>query len=79
MNMKPDSREFSILTDAGYSGEEIILTNSLCVWADRIPDRISWNGTTAEKIASACCQMLLNQPDGLSEGLYAYVGWLFGR
>lgn len=23
--------------------------------------------------------MLLNQPDGLSEGLYAYVGWLFGR
>ena len=74
MNMKPDSREFSILTDAGYSGEEIILTNSLCVWADRIRDRISWNGTTAEKIASACCQMLLNQPDGLSEGLYAYVG-----
>lgn len=79
MNMKPDSREFSILTDAGYSGQEIILTNSLCVWADRIRDRISWNGTTAEKIASACCQMLLNQSDGLSEGLYAYVGWLFGR
>ena len=23
--------------------------------------------------------MLLNQSDGLSEGLYAYVGWLFGR
>ncbi len=79
MNMKPDSREFSILTDAGYSGQEIILTNSLCVWADRIRDRISWNGTTAEKIASACCQMLLNQSDGLPEGLYAYVGWLFGR
>ena len=79
MNMKPDSREFSILTDAGYSGQEIILTNSLCVWADRIRDRISWNGTTAEKNASACCQMLLNQSDGLSEGLYAYVGWLFGR
>lgn len=48
MNMKPDSREFSILTDAGYSGQEIILTNSLCVWADRIRDRISWNGTTAD-------------------------------
>lgn len=31
MNMKPDSREFSILLTAGYSMEEITLANSLAV------------------------------------------------
>ena len=38
MNMKPDSREFSVLTKAGYRCDEIILANSLAVWADRLPD-----------------------------------------
>ncbi len=41
MNMKPDSREFSVLTKAGYRCDEIILANSLAVWADRLPDRLS--------------------------------------
>lgn len=79
MNMKPDGREFSILKAAGYSSEEITMANSLFVWADRIPDRLSWNGTTAERIAAACCKMLLNRPEGLSEQLYEYAGWLLIR
>ena len=77
MNMKPDSREFSILLTAGYSMEEITLANSLAVWADRIPDRLSSKGIVAEKIAVACVRMLLNGPDGQPEEIYAYISWLF--
>lgn len=77
MNMKPDSREFSILLTAGYSMEEITLANSLAVWADRIPDRLSSKGIVAEKIAVACVRMLLNGPDGQPEDIYAYISWLF--
>lgn len=77
MNMKPDSREFSILLTAGYSMEEITLANSLAVWADRIPGRLSSKGITAEKIAAACVRMLLNCPDGQPEEIYAYISWLF--
>lgn len=77
MNMKPDSREFSILLTAGYSMEEITLANSLAVWADRIPGRLLSKGITAEKIAAACVRMLLNCPDGQPEEIYAYIGWLF--
>lgn len=76
MNMKPDSREFSILHTAGYSMEEITMANSLAVWADRIPDRLSAKGIAAEKIAAACVRMLLNGPDGQPEEIYAYIGWL---
>lgn len=54
MNMKPDSREFSVLTKAGYRCDEIILANSLAVWADRSADRLSSKSITAEKIATAC-------------------------
>ena len=67
MNMKPDSREFSVLHTAGYSMEEITMANSLAVWADRIPDRLSSKGIVAEKIAVACVRMLLNGPDGQPE------------
>lgn len=77
MNMKPDSREFSVLLTAGYSMEEITLANSLAVWADRIPGRLLSKGITAEKIAAACVRMLLNCPDGQPEEIYAYIGWLF--
>ena len=77
MNMKPDSREFSILLTAGYSMEEITLANSLAVWADRIPGRLLSKGITAEKIAAACVRMLLNCPDGQTKEIYAYIGWLF--
>lgn len=77
MNMKPDSREFSVLHTAGYSMEEITMANSLAVWADRIPDRLSSKGIVAEKIAVACVRMLLNGPDGQPEEIYAYIGWLF--
>lgn len=77
MNMKPDSRDFSILLTAGYSMEEITLANSLAVWADRIPDRLSSKGIVAEKIAVACVRMLLNGPDGQPEEIYAYISWLF--
>lgn len=77
MNMKQDSREFAALKAAGYRAEEIILTNSLAVWADRIPDRLASNSMTAEKIAVACCQMLLNCTETLPEPLYEYMGWLF--
>ena len=77
MNMKPDSREFSVLTKAGYRCDEIILANSLAVWADRLPDRLSSKGITAEKIATACGRMLLNAPKDLSEEFYEYLGWLF--
>ena len=77
MNMKPDSREFSVLHTAGYSMEEITLANSLAVWADRIPDRLSSKGIVAEKIAVACVRMLLNGPDGQPEEIYAYISWLF--
>ena len=77
MNMKPDSREFSVLLTAGYSMEEITLANSLAVWADRIPDRLSSKGIVAEKIAVACVRMLLNGPDGQPEEIYAYISWLF--
>ena len=77
MNMKPDSREFSVLTKAGYRCDEIILANSLAVWADRLPDRLSSKSITAEKIATACGRMLLNAPRDLSEEFYEYLGWLF--
>lgn len=77
MNMKPDSREFSVLLTAGYSMEEITLANSLAVWADRIPGRLLSKGITAEKIAAACVRMLLNCPDGQPEEIYAYISWLF--
>lgn len=77
MNMKPDSREFSVLHTAGYSMEEITMANSLVVWADRIPDRLSSKGIVAEKIAVACVRMLLNGPDGQPEEIYAYISWLF--
>lgn len=77
MNMKPDSREFSVLHTAGYSVEEITMANSLAVWADRIPDRLLSKGITAEKIAVACVRMLLNGPDGQPEEIYAYISWLF--
>lgn len=77
MNMKPDSREFSVLHTAGYSMEEITMANSLAVWADRIPDRLSSKGIVAEKIAVACVRMLLNGPDGQPEDIYAYISWLF--
>ena len=77
MNMKPDSREFSVLHTAGYSMEEITMANSLAVWADRIPDRLSSKGIAAEKIAVACVRMLLNGPDGQPEDIYAYISWLF--
>ena len=77
MNMKPDSREFSVLHTAGYSMDEITMANSLAVWADRIPDRLSSKGIVAEKIAVACVRMLLNGPDGQPEEIYAYISWLF--
>lgn len=77
MNMKLDSREFSVLHTAGYSMEEITLANSLAVWADRIPGRLSSKGITAEKIAAACVRMLLNRPDDLPEEIYAYISWMF--
>ena len=38
----------------GYRCDEIILANSLAVWADRLPDRLSSKSITAEKIATAC-------------------------
>ena len=47
-------------TKAGYRCDEIILANSLAVWADRLPDRLSSKSITAEKIATACGRMLLN-------------------
>ena len=75
--MKPDGREFSVLTKAGYRCDEIILANSLAVWADRLPDRLSSKSITAEKIATACGRMLLNAPKDLSEEFYEYLGWLF--
>lgn len=77
MNVKPDGREFSILTSAGYSGAEITLGNSLSVWADRIPDRLDAQGMTAERIAANCCQTMLNWPEELPEELYAYAEHLF--
>ena len=57
--------------------EEITMANSLAVWADRIPDRLSSKGIVAEKIAAACVRMLLNGPDGQPEDIYAYISWLF--
>ena len=77
MNMKPDSREFSVLHTAGYSMEEITLANSLAVWADRIPGRLSSKGITAEKIAAACVRMLINRSVELPEEVYAYINWMF--
>lgn len=79
MNMKQDSREFAVLTAAGYGADEIILTNSLAMWMDRISYRLSSNSIPAEKLAAACCKMLLNCPEALPDLLYGYVGWLFTR
>ena len=79
MNMKPDSREFAVLQNAGYSDREITVANSLLVWAKRIPDRLSSNSIPAERIAATCCEVLLNQPTPLSEDFYKYVGGLLGR
>ena len=77
MNMKSDSREFSILHTAGYSMEEIMQANSLAVWADRIPDRLAANGITAERIAASYVRMRLNHPEAQPDEIYTYVGWLF--
>ena len=71
-------REFSVLTKAGYRCDEIILANSLAVWADRLPDRLSSKSITAEKIATACGRMLLNAPKDLSEEFYEYLAGCFG-
>lgn len=79
MNMKPDSREFAVLQNAGYSGREITVANSMMVWAKRIPDRLSSNSIPAERIAAACCTVLLNQPESLPEDFYEYVGGLLRR
>ena len=79
MNMKQDSREFAVLTAAGYGADEIILANSLAMWMDRISYRLSSNSIPAEKLAAACCKMLLNCPEALPDSLYGYVGWLFTR
>ena len=77
MNMKPDSREFLALRKVGYRHDEIVLANSLAVWADRLPDRLNSRSIPAEKIAVTCSRMLLNEPQNLSEGFYEYLGWLF--
>ena len=77
MNMKPDSREFLALRKAGYRHDEIVLANSLAVWADRLPDRLNSRSIPAEKIAVTCSRMLLNDPQNLLEGFYEYLGWLF--
>lgn len=77
MNMKPDCREFLALRKAGYRHDEIVLANSLAVWADRLPDRLNSRSIPAEKIAVTCSRMLLNEPQNLSEGFYEYLGWLF--
>lgn len=79
MNMQQDSREFAVLAAAGYGTDEIILANSLAVWMDRIPQRLSSNHIPAEKLAAACCKMLLNCPEALPDSLYGYAGWLFIR
>ncbi len=47
------------------------------MWADRIPDRLSAKGITAEKIATACVQTLLNHSEEQPKEIYAYIGWLF--
>ena len=69
MNMKQDSREFAVLTAAGYGADEIILANSLAMWMDRISYRLSSNSIPAEKLAAACCKMLLNCPEALPDSL----------
>lgn len=79
MNMKRDSREFAVLQSAGYTDREITVANSLMVWAKRIPNRLSSNSIPAERIAAACCEVLLNQPEPLSEDFYEYVGGLLER
>lgn len=79
MNMKRDSREFAVLQSAGYTDREITVANSLLVWANRIPDRLSSNSIPAERIAAECCEVLLNQPKSLPEEFYGYIGWLLGR
>lgn len=78
MNMKQDSREFAVLQNAGYSDREIIVANSLMIWAKRIPDRLSSNSIPAERIAATCCEVLLNQPEPLPEDFYEYVEGLLG-
>lgn len=79
MNMKPGSREYEILTGTGCRQEEVTLANSLAVWADRIPDRLSPNGIPGEKIAAACCTVVLNRSDPMPELFYDYTGWLLNR
>lgn len=77
--VKQESREFAILTEAGYRSEEIALFNSLVVWANRIPDRLSPDGIPAEKIAAECCRRLLNCNGTLPQAHYDYIGWLLRR
>lgn len=57
MNMKQDSREFAVLTAAGYGADEIILTNSLAMWMDRISYRLcSFGfGLSARKVWRKAC------------------------
>lgn len=76
MNMKPDSKEFSNLDAAGYSQEEIVLTNSLMMSSDRLTNHLNPEGVTAERIAVACCAVLLNHPEDLPERYYQYLTWL---
>ena len=79
MNMKPDSREFVVLQSAGYTDREITVVNSVMIWANRIPERLSSNSIPAERVAAACCEVLLNQTEPLPEEFYEYVGWLLER
>lgn len=44
-----------------------------------ITGEASSNSIPAEKLAAACCKMLLNCPEALPDSLYGYVGWLFTR
>lgn len=77
--MKPGSREFAILTEAGYNTEEIVMANALLLDNTLLPDKLPLEGIKAEKIAVSCCEMLLNREQDLPEPYYEYLTWLMRR
>lgn len=79
MFIKEDSPVFSVLTETGYSKQEIALANSQLIWTPEIRDRLPFDGIPAEKIAAECCITCLNNPNELDGEICAYLEWLLRK
>ena len=77
--IKEGTTEFSTLSKAGYSREEIIYANSVVLWNGGIHKRLRYDGITAEKIAAKFCVTWLNHENEPDPEIIDYIGWLLSK